>query len=247
MAMVRLLITLVLLVGTQGCALDEEEIAAAVEANDDEVVRATIDAGDLESAAAYLEEVIAAEPTGYKRYVQAAALYANLAGLDLLNMLLGQVGSGSGGAMEQMSSFVPSTPTARQIGFMKRAVELLVAIPPELRSPGSVADYSASAAFQITLYQTAYSMMKINQFFQVDPDTDAYDAETLAAMTDEEVDEILASLQASVDNASGASGEALQAKLIEALAGIEGSEGGSNREKLIAYMSAQNGTPVEPD
>ena len=121
---------------------------------------------------------------------------------------------------------------------MDTAVGWLRRVPADKLAPTSTESYAGSGALQLTLYSAAYSVMYLNQF-TISADTGTFDPALLETMTEEDALIVLNSLAA----AGGQGGdEALNTKITEALASIDGQPGASNKDRLAAFIDQeQNG------
>ena len=197
----------------------------------DEKIRIALDAGDLATARLLLEDVVRDDPTNYQRFVLLSAVYASLGGLDLTGALKPK-GSGTGSAIDTISTILPATTTAADLDLMQKAVNQIKAIPDDKRQTTSTERYSTSAVVQLALYQAAFGVMFLRQFIAVTPDN-KYDPDKLRTMTAADADVILGRL------GEAAVGSPYEEKVKSTLAAVDATEGADKREKLINYMEAQ--------
>jgi hypothetical protein len=215
----------------------------------DENARLALDDGDYDRAVKLLAQLVADEPDVYTRYPLLAAAYAGRAGVSVLQLAM-QAGDSSGGSgsslTDALTAFLP-TPAAlgaeayaASLADVKAAVDLLNAIPEGILAETSGEAYASSASFQLTLYQSAYAVMYLNQFV-ISAATGAFDPASLAAMTEADALVVIESLAAAGSLAAGESGAAYQAKVNGALAEIQSQEGATSQEKVQAYVLAKRG------
>lgn len=202
----------------------------------DEKAKKALDEGRYDDAIATYEELISADPEGYQRYALLSAAYAGKAGIDIVNILKAQLGGASSGGsvFELVGSFVPAVPSEEQLNAIQSAITTLEAMPLEHRSAGTY-EYSDGAAFQLSLFLAASSVMVLNQFALP---TGKFSPDSLADMSDAEVDAVLNNLNAIIaTQASGEDQNALQAKAQRTLDGINSQDGSTSRERLVQYLS----------
>lgn len=226
--LLNLLLLLLLACGTSTKAKPYAELSK------DEQARKALDELDYETAVEIFKELVEAEPEEYERYRLLAAAYAALGGFDIIEAAKSNIGgSASGSLLDSLSAFLPADPSAVQLESMRLAKETLLAMPPEYRSrTNSEVSYASGAAIQLEFYQSAYSIMLLNQFTEVGVDG-KLDPSKLNSMTDADVDAILSNF-ASVA-ATGTEGVPAAAQAV--LAQVDQQEGASQREKLINYMN----------
>jgi hypothetical protein len=216
-----------------------EEDGQCIKKTRDERAMIALNQGDFGLAAMLLEELVSDEPLEYFRYPRLAAAYGGLAGFDIFNIVKLDFGGGQS-FLPLIQSIVPSPQNGDVAGYqpllssMNAAVTTLLSMPVDERSAGKTS-YGASAAFQLTLFQAAFSVMYLNQFF-FSPTSGIPDGSQLEAMTDADVTLIMNSLKAASE---GQGNEKLTQKIDQAVAQIEGSNG-SVKDGLIQYMN-QNG------
>ncbi len=185
----------------------------------------------------------------YRLHPLLAAAYAGRAGFSIFSVLENQSKSldnqGSGGIIEQMSSFVPSpsglsTSTyGAMIEDMGSAVAILKEIPSGLLAETESDSFGKSSTLQLTLYLSAHSVMIMNKFI-LSPTTGVFDASRLANMSDADAEAILNSLT-SASQVPGADNPAVQKKIEDALSSIDSSPGASRKEKLQDYLAKNGG------
>lgn len=213
----------------------------------DEEIRRALDDGDLASAVTHLEEAIAEEPENYNRYSLLGAAYAAVAGFDIFNVVQAQFG-GSSSIFDVMKNFLPdpvaltATEYDTSLGNMKKSIDILTAIPAEKRSQTSGERYATSASLQLTLYQSAYSIMYINKFAYTAESGSNLDIAKLESMSDADAEAILANLAAAAAVQQGEQGQGVSTAVGEAQAAIDATEGATTKEKLVNYMKAKNGS-----
>jgi len=208
----------------------------------EEKAMASMKAGEFVTASAIYKELIVAEPEKYKLYALRGAALAGESGfriLDLVNVTFG----GDGSLIELLGDFLPSpadyeTPAlyGKAVDTMKLSVNQLLAIPANLRSETSEETYSPSAIFQLTVYQSAYSLMLMNKFaLNVEGE---FDPEQLKTMTESDAVEILQSLRDAA-TVGGEDSEALAGAIDKALVDIDSQEGGTSSEKLKKFLELE--------
>lgn len=190
---------------------------------------------DYEGAIEILEPLAEEEPEEYFRFPLLAAAYMGNAGVDLVSMLKNQLSSAASGSIfEQVDSFLPDEYTSTEIAEVAKATSLLAQIPSALRGEEGDETYGASAEFQYVLYNTVYGAMIVNQFLSVDANGNI-SYEDLENMTDAEVATILAALQSA---AASSDDSETSTAVSEALTDIDESDGSTDKEQLISYISA---------
>jgi hypothetical protein len=224
-----LLISLLMACGSKNLVEDR------VDKTPDEEIRVAIDAENYERARVLLEEQIELHPEEYKRHVILSAVYAVLAGFDLLGAIKND--SQSDNAIDQVSVFLTEDTTDENLELMTEAVQILQLIPEDQRSLDAEESYGLSAMLQLTLYQAAYAVMILNQFISIDPSTSEIDLDRLREMSDEEAEAVLRSLIAAAE--SSPEGAAISGSLSTTLDAIDNSEGETTRERLIDYVSSR--------
>jgi len=228
------------------CDTDSSSVPCTERTRDEEIRRA-LDAGDLPTAIINLEAAIAEEPENYNRYSLIAAAYAGVAGFDIFNVVKAQFG-GSSSIFDVMKNFLPdpvaltTTEYDDSLANMKKSVDILNAIPAEKRDLASGERYATSASLQLTLYQSAYSIMYINKFAYSAASGSSIDVTKLESMSDADAEAILENLAAAAAVQQGAQGEGVSTAVASAEAAIAATEGATTREKLINYMKAQEGS-----
>jgi hypothetical protein len=233
--------------GTSGENLadcENEQAWTCEEGDPDERARKAIDAGDLAGGVAILEDLIAAEPETWSRYPLYAAGLAGLAGFDIFNALRAQLG-GSGDVFDLMRNFLPSptsmssTAYSEALTLMQKSIDSLNTIPAALRSGANAEAWGSSAAFQLTLYQSAWSVMYLNQFAYSAASGSAIDLERLQTMTDADAAAILSGLAAAASSQQGEQGAEVQAAIASAQQAIAAQPGGTDRERLVSWMESR--------
>jgi hypothetical protein len=204
-----------------------------------EDARIALDAEDFERASELYGELISEDPENYSYYPLRAAALAGKAGLDIFSLARKQAGGG-GGVFDLVGQFLPSEAELGKEGYdasvvaMGESVDLLSAIPADLRSATSADKFASSVNLQLTLYQTCYSVMYLNKF--VKPGADGKpDPEALAQMSEEDAVEVITNF-AQAAQASGSVSPEISAQISEVLAELENDPSGSKREQLINYI-----------
>ncbi len=220
----------------------------------DENARLALENQDYATAISLLEALIAAEPTVYARYPLCAAAHAGRAGISILELAKAQFSGGgsSGGLLASLATFLPDPQDLGDAGYdaaladVRASITYLDTIPEALRAATSGESYASSARLQLTLYRTTFSVMYLNKF-AIDTQTGAFDASKLATMTEADALIVLDNL-AAVAAMQAAGNPALQAKVNEALASIEGQDGATKAEKLKEFLTASQAgsTPAAP-
>ena len=242
-----LLSSLLVSCGTNGDNLadcDNEKAWTCEEGDPDERARKAIDAGDLAGGVEILEGLINAEPTQWSRYPLYAAGLAGLAGFDIFNALRGQL-AGSGDVFDLMRGFLPSPATMSAAAYsealnrMQKSVDALTQIPADQRSSANPEPWGASAAFQLTLYQSAWSVMYLNQFAYSATSGAAIDLDRLQTMTDADAAAILAGLSAAASSQAGEQGTQVATAIASAQQAIAAQPGSTDRERLVSWMQTR--------
>ena len=146
-----------------------------------------------------------------------------------------------------MKNFLPDpvalteTEYQESLNTMKKGVDILNVIPAEKRALTSGERYAASASLQLTLYQSAYSVMYINKFAYSAASGTTLDISKLESMTDADAEAILANLAAAGSVQQGENGQAVSTAVAGAQAAIDATEGATTKEKLVNYMKLKNG------
>lgn len=231
------------------CEEGRKEVPCS-EQTPDEKAKLALQDKDYDTAIAIYVELIDGEPEEYERYTLLAASYAGKAQLSIIDLVT-TADFSSGSLIEGMAAFLPSpedfSTTAlydTAVTDMKTSVQTLQSIPAALRATTSEETYAPSAIFQLTLYQSAYSIMFMNKF--VVNTSGEFDEAQLENMTEEDALEILNNLQ-EAGSLGGEDSAELQGKINSALTDIEGQEGESNSEKLKEFLKKeQNGEEATP-
>lgn len=209
----------------------------------EESARAAMNDGDFDTAIELLEQLVGEQPENYQLYTLLGAAYAARAGFAILSVAKANIGGSSGGLIGQISTFLPDPAELGSAGFqlaladMDAAVDRLTAIPVAFISTESTESYAASAQLQLMLYQSAYSVMYLNQF-AISVETGEFDPALLETMTEEDALVVLESLAAA---AALEADPALQAKIDTTIETINSQEGGSNRDRLSEYIRQEQG------
>lgn len=240
-----MLVGLAILVGCLwGCG-SSNIFESQVTVTRDEKIRQLLDEGEdasLEEARDLLVEAIEEDPEGYDRHPVLAAVYARLAGIDLLAAAQSTFSGGTQGQGEnngvfgQLDTFLPSEVTPAKLASLDAAVSVLDDMPAEHRDSASTEyTYASSASFQFSLYQTFYATMRLKQFtvFRADG---TLDPEALAAMTIEDARSILESL-AGASSSLPEEQAALGTQILETLGEIDAAEGADDRERLQNFIA----------
>lgn len=220
---------------------NDPKVGACVEQTDDEKAMIALNAGDYNTAQTLLEVLIAFEPEAYFRYPRLAATYAAQGGFDITDLgQIDQESAGSASFLDAIGKFLP-TPDRNDLGSYRQKVDkieqardVLKKMPESERRKGETF-YGASAALQLTLYQSAYSVMFMNQFAIPDPTSGEFDPESLSSMTVDDALTILNNFRDSVA-VSQADNPEIAEKLANGLEQIEQSEGATDREKIISFL-----------
>ena len=199
--------------------------------------------GEFTEAVDLLTAAISEEPENYLRYPLLAAAYAGRGGIDILGIARKQLSTGES-PLQTFSAFLP-TPSAvdaptyqTNLDDVALAVSTLSSIPAAILSDTEAFEYSASALLQLTIYQSSYSIMYLNQFI-ISPTTGAITIDQLANMTDDQAAQVLANLVA-VGQLPGASGNSeMQTAVASIVDTINSQPGDSTKEKIKAYVATQ--------
>ncbi len=231
------------------CVLGQKSLPCS-EKTAEEEARAALRSEDFATAIDTLEEFLADHPEEYRLFPLLAAAYAGRAGLKILDVATAQFGAATD-IFAQFSQFVPGPEAVGAAQYrlnvqdMKTSVARLELIPAELLGSVSAEDYASTVALQKSLYQTAYSVMLVNQL-AVSATTGSLDPNQLANMTEDEALEVISALSdAAILQASGGD-PAVQAKIDAALAAIEAEPGESKKEKLASYINSTQGQTPAP-
>jgi hypothetical protein len=221
----------------------------------DEEARLALDDQDWDRAIEILSELVADDPETYARYPLLAAAYAARAGFDLFKFAKsgsqsGGDGEGGDSPLTAVNAFLPSPQEVGEEAYaagvvdMGRAVETLNGIPVALLEETSGEDYASSALLLLTIYQTSYAFMYI-QMVTVSATTGELDPARIETMTEDEAIAILDNLEdvASLPEVSG--NAQVQAQVAAAVAEINAQDGATTRERLRAYMEAQEAAKAE--
>ncbi len=212
-----------------------------VEKTPDEQIRIALDNNDLATARTLLEQQITAEPDNYSRYPVLGAVYANLGGFDIFKAV-SHVSDLSGGKspLDSIGQFLPDSPTKDNVDLLDKASAIILQMPTAKRASTAEESYASSAAFQLALYQTAYSITYMKLFIKTDPLTQKLDPSKLSSMTVQDASAILKSLKASAGNMSEIAGsEEVAAQINTAIADIDAQPGATDDEKLANYIAAK--------
>ena len=221
--------------------IGDPDRTVCVAKTDDEVAMLALNNGNLTKAQTLLEKLIEENPTDWFRYPRLAAVYARQGGFDLINII--DIKGGGGGFLGVVGEFLP-TPNPDDITSYVALVEkvglakdTLLLMPSTERIPGDTL-YGASAEIQLTLYQTAYSIMFMNQFALPSSDGSGdLDPERLEEMTPEDAAVILDNLAQASRNSEQSDPETA-AKIDAALEEIDAFPGADNKEKIVNYLNA---------
>jgi len=208
--------------------------------------RKALDAGDPATAVQILSDLITAEPEVYARYPLLASAQAAVAGFDILNVVRAQF-SGGGSVFDLMKNFLPDPATMTTEAYqaalvsMAAAVTTLRSVPESQRVAAADAgeSWAKSTSFQLTLYQSGYSVMYLNQFTFSTTNPGEIDVARLETMSDADAAAILANLAAAASVQQGEQGAAVQSAVASAQASIAAQPGTTDRERLIAYTRSR--------
>ena len=209
-----------------------------VEQTPDDQARVALDNSDWDTAIKILKELTEEEPDVYGRFTLLSAAYAGKAGFRILDIASAQF-SGGGSFVDQMGAFLPDKDLLGDVAYTKSvsnmglAVDALEDIPAAKLATTSAEEYASSGRFQLSLYQSAYSVMFLNQFSGEGGD---FSEESLQDMSEEDAILVIENLQAAA--AQDPDGP-MAAALEEALAGIESQDGATDKEKLADFLAAQ--------
>ncbi|MBI2602163.1 MAG: hypothetical protein HYW48_03825 [Deltaproteobacteria bacterium] len=220
---------------------EDPKVGTCVDQTQDEKAMIALNAGDYDTAQTLLEALIAFEPEEYFRYPRLAATYAAQGGFDITELgQIDQKAAGTESFLDAIGAFLP-TPDPNDLGSYREKVSTiekargqLIKMPESERTKGETF-YGASAALQLTLYQSAYSVMFMNQFAIPDPTTGEIDVEALQSMTIDDAITILNNFRDSVA-ISQAENPEIAEKITNGLAQIEQAEGATDREKIISFL-----------
>lgn len=216
------------------------------EKSPDEKARLALDRGDYDTAISILLELIEQEPEEYQRYTLLAAAYAARSGFLILDVLKSSFTGGNTNAFDAVSSFVPSVDVVGELRYadvvsdMGQAVASLKAIPEALRDKTSGEKYSKSADLQLSLYQSAYSVMYLNQFIRLGTDGKP-DPEKLKSMSPEDALIVLENLRAAGALQGDGGNPELAGKIDSTLTAIDSAPGETSRDRLVNYVAISKG------
>ena len=201
----------------------------------EEKAKKALDDQDFTAAIELYESLISADETAYGYYRFLAAAYAGAGGFEVLSAIkqtLNNASQGSGGSIVDLTaSLLPANPTDKQIEMIGKARDQMLALPAAYRdSENADIEDPVSAATQLSLYSTASAMIIINKYTYTP--TDGSQAPDINDMTDAEVDQFFANLQAAASQSDGSVSSSIE----ETINAIDSKPGASRREKLIAYM-----------
>ena len=200
--------------------------------------------GDFSAAIEVLTPAIADEPENYARYPLLAAAYAGRGGIDILGIARKQIGS-SDSALTSFSAFLPTPNTVdaetyqQDLADVASAVATLRAVPSNILTDSEAFPYSASAILELTIYQSSYSIMFLNQFI-ISPTTGTITVDQLANMTPEQAEQVITNLLA-VGDLPQVSGNSNMQSAVSAIATtINDQPGATTKDKIAAYVATQN-------
>ncbi|MFK7873555.1 MAG: hypothetical protein AB8C84_10415 [Oligoflexales bacterium] len=215
-------------------------VGQCVPQSDDEKAVLAMNSGDYSSAQELLEALIAAEPEVYIRYPRLATVYALQGGVDLLEIAQSQSsGESSGSGLDSIGAFLPEPDPDQMEDYTAKVTKVGLAKDTLNRIPAAEL-LELKAKFQLSIYQSAYSVMYMNQFvIPVSPGSNEISAESLENLTPEAALVILSNLRSSSSNIAEEDPEAAE-KIDAVLEQIDAQEGGSDDEKLQEFLKAQN-------
>ena len=203
----------------------------------DEKIRRALNDGDLDTARTLLEEAITEEPDNYERYPLLSAVYAGLAGFQLLAILQQTSASGSSSITDAMDAFLPSPEGMTReeydsrIDLLGDAITTINSMPAEFLATASTDKYAASAAQQLGIYQAAQASMYM-KLFTYDFTAGSPDPSQVSNLTEEDANVIMA-LLSSVAAGGGPMAEVATATLASINAG-----GGTVRDNLANFLGS---------
>lgn len=214
----------------------------------DEDARLALDDHDYDRAIELLASLVEEEPETYERYPLLAAAYAGRGGIAILDIINAQSAAGGGSLLDALATFLPS-PSNPEIDYPKALADVAAANEILRRIPAaSLADtelaYGNSARLQLTLYQSAYSVMYLNQF-TISAATGQVDLNQLENMTAADAVVILQNLSQAATLQQGEQGAAIQAKVNQALADIQGQNGETDLEKLKEFVRKEQAPALQ--
>ena len=216
--------------------------------SEDEKAVLAMNSGDLDTAQTILETLIAEEPEVYIRYPRLATVYALQGGVDLLEIAQSQSegGGGGGGGLGDIGAYLPEPDPNDMASYEAKVVKIGLAKDTLLRVP-EVDLNELKAKFQLSIYQSAYSVMYMNQFvLPKAPGSDEISEESIENLTPEAAVEIISNLRDSRVNIADEDPEAA-AKIDAVLIEIDSQEGGTDEEKLQEFLKQQNGAGEEDE
>lgn len=207
------------------------------ELSSDDQIRKALNDQDLIAAQALLEAAITEEPDNYERYPLLAAVYAGLAGFDLLAIASSTSSGGGSSIMTAMDAFLPPpvgltrAEYSGKIDLMGQAITTIVALPAEYRATSETDKYAASAVQQLGIFQAAQASMYM-KMFTFNFDTGLSDASQLSSMSVADAAAILAILT------SAAAGDGIFAETAAATLASISAGGGSARDNLANFLGS---------
>ena len=218
--------------------------AICSERTPDENARLALEQKDYATAAQILEDLVSKEPTVYSRFPLLAAAYAAQSGFDIFKAA--QKTSDSSSLLATVRTFIPTPGSVSDADYktalqtMKKSVDKLKSIPAASRLATSSDKYAASAVLQLTLYESAYSIMYLSQFAFSAANPNTVDVSKLSTMTESDAKTIIDSLADAGASFGGQSGQQLKTSIDSALATINSQPGATLKDKVSAYVQAQN-------
>lgn len=245
---IRLLICGLLLVAVGGC--QSESLAEGVTENTtEEDARLALADGDYELAIELYTQVISGSPDDYQSYLRLGTAYAGRAGIRLVELVKDQLSSAentaqtdtSANVIDTIGQFVPNDPSDQQMTDINTAISTIQLMPSDHRTKGGPYSYSNEASFTLNLYLSSSSAMLVNRYSETDVETGEVSRESLEQMSDEEVDTLLNNLE----SVASSGDEELGPEVQETLDAINNTEGSTQKEKLLNYLSTPEGQAAQ--
>ena len=210
----------------------------------EQIAQNHLNIGEFSAAIEVLTPAIAEEPTNYARYPLLAAAYAGRGGIDILGIARKKMVSGES-ALTTFSAFLPmpnnvdAATYQQDLVDVEAAVSTLRAVPSNILTDSEAFPYSASAILQLTIYQSSYSIMFLNQFI-ISPTTGTITVDQLASMTPEQAEQVLTNLLAVGDLPQLSGNSDMQSAVGAIATTINEQPGATTKDKIVAYVATQN-------
>ena len=211
----------------------------------DEIAFNALNDGNYTEAINILRDLVQNEPDNYSRYPRLAAAYAARGGIDILGLARASL-SGGGDMMSTFQKFLPTPASVGATQFqlnltdVNDAILALHQIPAAILADTKSDPYAASAVMQLTLYQSSYAIMYLEQF-AISPTTGNFSIDQLASMTPDQAEQVLANLLAVGNLPQNSSNDQVQAIVAATIKTINDEPGATTKDKIAAFVAAQPG------